>query len=76
MFIVVSTDYGDTCDGHSRLVGKYETKDEAEAEVRADMAAVRQYLGKEAAVDEAKHEVWACEADIGSLGTVWDIHEV
>lgn len=75
MFITICVDYGETCDGHTRLLGKYDTKEKAEVEVLADMLGVARFYGSDAVVDENKKEVWASESDVGQTGSVWDIFD-
>lgn len=76
MFIVTYTDYSDTCDGHSRYMGSYATKDAAQAAIDADLAATKARYGKDAIHYEVSNEVWACDEDIGKVGCIWDIHEI
>lgn len=76
MYIVTYTDYGDTCDMHSRLLGSYDSKREAEKAVQADMKKREEYFGSEAVVRPYLHEIWACETDIGLFGCIWDILKV
>ena len=76
MYIVTYTDYGDTCDMHSRKLGSYDSKREAESAVQADMEDRKDYYGEEAVIRPNLHEIWACEADIGRVGCVWDILKV
>jgi len=75
MFITTCVDYGETCDGHSRLLGKYDNREEAEVEVLADMLGVARSYGSHAVVDENKKEVWASENEVGQKGSVWDIFD-
>lgn len=75
MFIITCIDYGETCDGHTRLLGKYDTKDEAENDVLADMVGVARNYGSNAVVNDTKKEVWASKDDIGKTGSVWDIFD-
>ena len=76
MYIVTYTDYGDTCDMHSRLLGSYDSKRKAESAVQADMEDRKAYYGKEAVIRPNLHEIWACAVDIGRVGCVWDILKV
>lgn len=76
MFIVTYTDYSDTCDGHSRYMGAYATKDAAQAAIDEDIVSVLCDLGEGAIHYEVSNEVWACDEDIGKVGCIWDIHEV
>lgn len=75
MFITTCVDYGETCDGHPRLLGKYDNKEEAEVDVLADMLGVARNYGSHAVVDENKKEVWASENEVGQKGSVWDIFD-
>ena len=76
MFIVTYTDYGDTCNGHSRYMGVYATKDAAQAAIDADIIAIKAKYGEDVIHYEVSEEIWGCEEDIGKVGCVWDIHEV
>jgi hypothetical protein len=73
MFIVTYVDYSDSSDFHSRVLGVYSSRDEAEAEIRADMAGTSNYYGDTEIVDNDKFEVWK---EIGTVGCVWDVHEI
>jgi len=77
MFIVTATDYGETCDGHTRLLGRYPDKDKAAKFVGEDMASYHDNLvGNGIGVEKfdlAKREVWAV---VGQSGCVWDIFDL
>ena len=75
MFIVTYTDYSDNADFHTRLLGTCETREEAESMVAADMAGTAHYYGDSAKIDNAAHEVWQSESEVGRIGCVWDILE-
>jgi hypothetical protein len=78
MCIVTYTDYGDTCDGHARLLGSYETDEKAELEVFKDMdryAKEHNNAGDSLDFRSYDHEVWL-NGNVGAQGCVWDIHEV
>ena len=76
MYIVTYTDFGETCDLHSRLLGVFENADAAAESTTADMTAVISHYGEETAkVDWTKREVWASDEEIGKVGTVWNILE-
>lgn len=72
-YIVTAIDIGEGCDGHARLVGRFSTKEQAEAYVREDMKDVLATMGSDEAtiVKWDEHEVWTD----GSYqhGCVWDI---
>ena len=75
MYIVTYTEYGETCDQHSRLLGAYETDEEAEREVFKDMdkyAKNRAKKGDEIDFRSFLHEVWL-NGNVGTEGCVWDI---
>ena len=72
MFILTAVDYGETCDGHARLLGTYETAADAETDRHADMLVKIAYYGEDCVVDEARGEVWA-KGEVGTNGCVWDI---
>lgn len=76
MYIVTAVDYGETCNGHAVIVGKYGTREEAVKEVKECLAFLKESFGKDAVLNEAKNEVWASESEIGLHGTVYDIHRV
>lgn len=76
MFIVTYTDYSDNADMHTRLLSVCNTKEEAEAEISADMAGTSRYYGDSVVIDMNSHEVWKSEAEVGQVGCVWDILEV
>jgi len=73
MFIVTYVDYSDNSDLHSRVLGVYSSRDEAEAEIKADMAGTLNHYGDTEIVDNDKFEVWK---EIGTVGCVWDVHEI
>ena len=75
MYIVTYTDFGETCDLHSRLLGVFENVEAAAECATADMTAVIRHFGKTTKVDWTKREVWASDEDIGKVGTVWSILE-
>lgn len=76
MFIVTYTDYSDTCDGHSRYMGSYATRDAAQAAINADVAGFQSRYGTDAIYYEVSNEIWASDDEIGKVGCVWDIHEI
>jgi len=76
MFLVTYVDYSDNSDWHGRFLGKYETREEAEEDIRADMARTSRYLGNSTIVRPETHEVWKSEGEIGENGCIWDIYEV
>ena len=78
MFVVITVDYGDTCDGHSRKLGTFKTKAEAELAMKRDMAALAaHYTAQGVSVDWRKsaRELWV-DGEVGESGSVWDIHEI
>ena len=74
MFIVTYVEYGETCDGHARALGTYETRFGAQAVIDADVRATKMNYGEKAVA--RPNEVWVSENEIGTHGCVWDIHEV
>lgn len=73
MFIVTCVEYGETCDGHSRILGKFETHKEAEDWVREDMVEVMDMSGEVYEdPDFVRHELWV-EGEKGTHGCIWDI---
>ena len=73
MFIVTATEYGDTCDGHTRFLKKFDTHKEAEDWVRDDMVDVMECSGIDyEEPDFIRHEVWV-KGCVGTSGCVWDI---
>ena len=76
MYIVTYTDFGETCDLHSRLLGVFDKGEAATECATADMVAViRNYGEGTAKVDWTKREVWASDEEVGKVGTVWNILE-
>jgi hypothetical protein len=76
MFIVTYTDYGETCDGHSRYMGAYATRKAAQYAIDTELALVKANYGEVAIHYKELNEVWGCEEDIGTVGCVFDIHEI
>ena len=74
MFIVTYVDYGETCDGHARALGTYETRFAAQAAIDADVRGTKRVYGAKAVTHP--NEVWASEKEIGTHGCVWDVHKV
>ena len=75
MFIAVYVNYNDETDRHSRLLGAFETRDEAVAAVHADMDSVARYYGDEAMVDKDAFEVWKNDTLQYMEGCVWDVFD-
>ena len=73
MFIAVYVNYNDETDRHSKLLGAFETRDEAVAAVHADMDAVTRYYGESALVDKDALEVWKNDTCQYVDGCVWDV---
>jgi hypothetical protein len=74
MFIVTYTDYGETCDGHSRLLGVFPTVKDAQKEMSLDIRRLIAAYGRnDCTYIPASNEVWK---EVGKVGCVWDIHEV
>lgn len=73
MFIVTCVDYGETCDGHARLLNMFRNHDEAVAFVEFDMIDHKGQYGDEQVFDGNRHEIWASKEDVGVKGCVWDI---
>lgn len=73
MFIAVYVNYNDESDRHSRLLGVFETRDEAVAAVHADMDAVARYYGDGAMVDMSAFEVWRNDTLQYVEGCAWDV---
>lgn len=77
MFIVIYTDYGETCDQHSRKLGVFRTPEEAEKAVAADMEmfifkSKKENAGTELDIRPLSHEIWQ-KGEVGSCGCVWDV---
>ena len=72
-FVVTAIDVGDTCDGHARILGVFDTHEEAEAYVKEDMKDVFNNMGRDddSIFDEVKHEVWLDGSK--TKGCIWDI---
>lgn len=72
-FAVTAIDVGETCDGHARLLGLFETREQAEEFVKEDMKDTFHHMGNDegSIFDETKHEVWADKHY--SNGCIWDI---
>lgn len=73
MFIVTCIDYGETCDGHARLLKMFSDHADAVAFVESDMNDHREQYGEEQVFDGRRHEIWASEEEVGVKGCVWDI---
>lgn len=73
-YIVTYTDFGENCDLHSRCSGAYDTKEEAEADVYADMTSLKNYYGA-GNYEQNGTELWK-SGEVGQTGCVWDIHEL
>ena len=73
-YIVTYMDFGETCDYHSRKMGTYDTREDAESEIKADMAAFMLNYGKGNYVQNGT-ELWK-SGEVGQTGCVWDIHEI
>lgn len=73
MFIAVYVNYNDESDHHSKLLGAFETRDEAVDAVHADMDSVARYYGDEAMVDKSAFEVWKNDTLQYAEGCVWDV---
>lgn len=72
-FVVTAIDVGETCDGHARIIGVFDTFKEAEAYVNEDMIDVFNGMGADddSILDEVKHEVWLDGSK--TKGCIWDI---
>ena len=72
-FAVTAIDIGETCDGHARLIGLFDTHEEAEAFVKEDMKDVLATMGadEDTIIKWDAHEVWA-DKHYGA-GCIWDI---
>jgi len=78
MYIVTYTDYGGTCDKHSRLLGSCETEEIAEELMFKDMDKyAEEHTSQGDSLDFRiyDHEVWL-NGNVGTKGRVWDILEV
>ena len=78
MFILVVIDYGETCDWHSRIVGTFKTKSEAEIALDKDMRSLHDsYVkrGHDVELYPSTHELWV-DGQVGDIGCVWDIHHI
>ena len=77
MFIVTAVNYGETCDGHTRVLGRFPDKVHAQKYVAADMASYHDDISEIGVgvekFDLVRHEVWA---EIGVRGCVWDIFDI
>ena len=73
-YIVTYTDFGENCDYHSRMMGTYDTREEAESEIEADMAALKRNYGEGNYVQDGT-ELWK-SGEFEQTGCVWDIHEI
>lgn len=72
-FIVIAIEYGETCNGHSSFLKKFNTREEAEQWVREDMIDVMNCAGVDyEEPDFIRHEVWV-KGCVGTNGCVWDI---
>jgi len=74
MYMAVYVDHGETCDGHARMLGVYDNRENAVRDVRADMDARIRNIGDGASVYSDKFEVWA-KGEEGVNGCVWDVIE-
>jgi hypothetical protein len=73
MFIVTCVDYGETCDGHARLLNVFSNYSEAVAYVESDMGEHKGEYGEDEVFDGNRHEIWASKEEVGVKGCVWDI---
>jgi hypothetical protein len=79
-YVVCYVDYGETCDGHPRVGGIFDTKEEAEHFLKTDMDSYKENLEeqgftkKDYKVDTSKNEIWMSR-EIGFTGCVWSICE-
>jgi hypothetical protein len=75
-YIVTAIDIGDTCDGHSRLLGVFGSRKGAEDFVKEDMKGVLATVGTEdnTIIKWDAHEIWIGEEYV--RGCMWDILEV
>lgn len=75
-YIVTAIDVGETCDGHARLLGSFDDREEAEAFVKEDMTDVLATMGVDdnTIIKWDAHEIWV--DDECNRGCVWDILEV
>ena len=76
MCIVTYTEYSDTCDGHSRYMGSFATKNAAQKAIDADILPFQLRYGEDAIYYRTTNEIWACDDDVGKVGCIWDIHEI
>lgn len=73
IWIATYVDYGDTCDGKAGVLGTYLTKEEAQAEVRADIEKwCDDHAGEDYSVDFDRMRTYFSE--IGD-GCEWNITE-
>jgi hypothetical protein len=70
-YIVSCVDYGDTCDGHARILGMFKDYSKALAFVKGDMKSVHEENGYP--INYQKLEVMN---DDGTDGSVWSIHDI
>ena len=74
-YVVIYTDHGCTCNGIARILGTYNTKEEAQASMTKD---VNQYLKDNADynldVDEVSHRIVI--NNVGDDACTWQILEV
>lgn len=74
LFVVTYTDFGESADSHSRLLGSFPTKEAAQAAMCEDMGRWPENCGRDD-VEFRFDEVWV-RGECGTYGCVWDIHEV
>ena len=58
-YIVIYTDYGDSCDGYARILGSYKTKEKAKYEMNEDIKYYRR---------RNDHPVTTNQGDVFMLG--------
>lgn len=71
VWIATYVDSGETCDGKPRVLGVYSSKEEAQADVRAD---IKRWIG-DLGDDEVEVSLGRMYARRGACGCEWNIEE-
>ena len=72
IYVVIYTDFGDTCDGFARVLGTYKTKEEAKKEIERDIFTYDKNGEYERTIDYDDRVLLGDEED----GCQWQILEV
>ncbi|MCR4715884.1 MAG: hypothetical protein K5656_01765 [Lachnospiraceae bacterium] len=72
IYVVIYTDFGDTCDGFARVLGTYPTKEEAKKEIERDIFTYDKNGEYERTVDQDDRVLLGDEED----GCQWQILKI